>query len=194
MRDSNQRSEYATVRCCKSKWRSSLVLTGLGLRRIRSRSLRPPGPGAANASFSSHYILSLYLLFISKVTHLVFLVGYIFFSFTLRCYSLYFSALFSSSVILCVVSDFSDFCHLYGLSFDRDPYEVVAEQMIDDCGRKRSRLNVLRLLPHAFRFGDVPAISSRERGECCLGTNLTDCKRFRQSDQVKRNCRFSLGR
>ena len=60
------------------------------------------------------------------------LVGFIFFSYTLRCHSLHFSTLFSSSVILSVVSDRPEFCNLCGLGVDRDPYKVVAKQMIDD--------------------------------------------------------------
>ena len=68
------------------------------------------------------------------------LVGFIFFSYTLRCYSLHFSALFSPSVILCVVSDLPEFCHLCGLGFDRDTYKVVGEQMIDDSALENDRV------------------------------------------------------
>ena len=80
--------------------------------------------------------LSLFLC----VTHLVsFSLVYVLFSFTLRCYSIHFSA-FSLSVILCVVSDLPEFCHLCGLGFDRDPYEVVTEQMIDESALRNDRV------------------------------------------------------
>ena len=38
------------------------------------------------------------------------------------------------------MSDLSEFCHLCGLGFDRDPYEVVAKQMIDDSALGNDRV------------------------------------------------------
>ena len=38
------------------------------------------------------------------------------------------------------MSDLPEFCHLCGLGFDRDPYEVVAEQMIDDSALGNDRV------------------------------------------------------
>ena len=63
-----------------------------------------------------------------------------FFSFTLHCYLLHFSALFFLSVILCIVSYLAEFCYLYGLGFDCDTYEVVAEQMIDESALGNDRV------------------------------------------------------
>ena len=38
------------------------------------------------------------------------------------------------------MSDLPEFCHLCGLGFNRDPYEVVAEQMIDDSALGNDRV------------------------------------------------------
>ena len=38
------------------------------------------------------------------------------------------------------MSDLPEFCHLCGLGFDCDPYEVVAEQMIDDSALGNDRI------------------------------------------------------
>ena len=38
------------------------------------------------------------------------------------------------------MSDRPEFCHLCGLGFDSDPYEVVAEQMIDDSALGNDRV------------------------------------------------------
>ena len=38
------------------------------------------------------------------------------------------------------MSDLPEFCHLCGLGFDREPYEVVAEQMIDDSALENDRV------------------------------------------------------